>query len=91
MPTAKKKLNRKSIAEATIPELLFPFETVPARTDMQQHIPVQANNMSLRRPNLSRIQIGGSDETKYATPLKPASKRDRFWDSPTDRTKMEGA
>jgi hypothetical protein len=64
MPTAKKKLNRNSIAEATMPEALFPFETVPARTAMQQHIPVHANNISFRRPSLSRIQIGGSDETK---------------------------
>lgn len=64
MPTAKKKLNKNSIAEAMMPEALFPFETVPARTDMQQHIPMTANNISLRRPSLSRIQIGGSDETK---------------------------
>lgn len=64
IPTAKKKLNRNSIAEATIPEALFPFDTVPARTAMQQHIPVQANNISLRRPSLSRIQIGGREETK---------------------------
>ena len=64
MPTAKKKLNRKSIAEATIPEALFPFDTVPARTAMQEHIPMHANNISFRRPSLSRIQIGGSEERK---------------------------
>ena len=64
IPTAKKKLNKKSIAEATMPEALFPFDTVPARTAIQQHIPMTANNMSFRRPSLSRIQIGGSEETK---------------------------
>jgi len=64
MPTAKKRLNKKSIAEATMPEALLPFDTVPARTDIQQHIPMTANSISFRRPSLSRIQMGGSEETK---------------------------
>ena len=64
MPTAKKKLNRNSMTEATIPEALLPFETVPASTDIQQHMPMTANSMSLRRPSRSKIQIGGSDERK---------------------------
>lgn len=34
-PTAKKKLNRNSITTATKPQVLPPFETVPARTAIQ--------------------------------------------------------
>lgn len=64
IPTAKKKLNRNSIAEATMPEAVLPFDTVPARIDIQQHMPMTANSISLRRPRRSRIQIGGSDDTK---------------------------
>ena len=64
IPTAKKKLNRKSITEATIPEALLPLETVPASTDMQQHMPMTANSINLRRPSLSKIQIGGSEDRK---------------------------
>lgn len=64
MPTAKKKLKRKSITEATIPEALLPFDTVPASTAIQQHMPITANNISLRRPSRSRIQIGGREERK---------------------------
>ena len=64
IPTAKKKLNRNSITEATIPEALLPFETVPASTDMQQHMPMTANSINLRRPSLSNIQIGGSEDRK---------------------------
>ena len=64
IPTAKKKLNRKSITDATIPEALLPLETVPASTDMQQHMPMTANSISLRRPSLSKIQIGGSEDRK---------------------------
>jgi hypothetical protein len=64
IPTAKKKLKRKSITEATMPEALLPLETVPASTDMQQHMPMTAKSMSLRRPSLSKIQIGGSEDRK---------------------------
>lgn len=64
IPTAKKKLNRNSITEATIPEALLPLETVPASTDMQQHMPMTANSINLRRPSLSNIQIGGSEDRK---------------------------
>ena len=62
--TAKKKLKRKSMTEATIPEALLPLETVPASTDMQQHIPMTAKSINFRRPSLSKIQIGGSEDRK---------------------------
>ncbi|KAK5635813.1 hypothetical protein RRF57_011525 [Xylaria bambusicola] len=76
-PTAKKKLNKKSTTIATIPAGLDPFDTVPAKIAMQAAWPVAAKSMSLRRPSRSMIQMGTSDEKKYATPLKPASKSDR--------------
>lgn len=64
IPTAKKKLKRNSMTEAMIPQVVFPLDTVPARTDMQDIMPMTANSISFLRPSLSRIQIGGRDEKK---------------------------
>lgn len=90
-PTAKKKLNMNSITVAIIPEVVLPLEIVPANIAMQEHMPMHANSISLRRPKRSMIQIGGSEDTKYATPLKPARSRERLYDNPTLLWKMLGA
>lgn len=91
IPTAKKKLKRNSMTDAMIPHVVLPLDTVPARTAMQLIIPITANNISFRRPSLSRIQMGGRAEKKYATPVKPASRSERCCESPTLRWKMLGA
>lgn len=77
-PTAKKKLNRKSMRMATIPALLLPLETVPARIAMHAPWPTAAKSISLRRPRRSIIQIGTREDRKYATPLNPANSRDKL-------------
>lgn len=76
---------------ATIPALLLPSDTVPARTAMHAHWPAAAKSMSFLRPSRSMIQIGINDEKKYAIPLKPASRSERLCDIPTDFWKMTGA
>lgn len=90
-PTAKKKLNKNSMTVATRPAEVEPFQTVPARIAMQAHWPAAAKSISFRLPSLSMIQIGMSDEKKYATPLKPARRRARSCERPTDSWKMVGA
>jgi hypothetical protein len=56
-PTPKKKLNRKSMTVATIPEAWLPSHTVPAKIAMQQHWPAAAKSINLRRPSLSALEI----------------------------------
>jgi hypothetical protein len=51
-PTAKKKLNRKSITVATIPAEWPPSYTVPARIAMHAHCPAAAKSIRGRRPSL---------------------------------------
>lgn len=63
-PTAKKKLNRKSMVAAIIPVPLWDTEVVPASTAMQHACPMTAKSMSFRRPIRSMIQMGMSEERK---------------------------
>lgn len=77
-PTAKKKLKAKSITAAMMPHAVPPSYTVPARIAMQQHCPIAAKSISFRLPSRSIVQIGTSEEAKYAMPLNPANSSDRL-------------
>lgn len=87
-PTAKKKLNKKSIVAATIPVPLNETDVVPASTAMHEAWPITAKSISFRLPKRSTTQIGMSDERKYAMPLNPDKRSEISRERPTDCSKI---
>lgn len=90
-PVGKNKLNKKMATPATMIEALsLGAETVPAKTVMQQPMPIAAKIISLRRPKRSTVNTPIGEQTVWKVKTEAPRMRESIDVSPRYCSKMVG-